>query len=249
MTRTRFLTVGSVVALLAWVGAALATLLVAAAGVSGAAGWTDYRVPGTSPTFTWSVQSMADIVRADPEDVLAGKEPDQAAGETAFTFYRATQGEDGVVREEPTRVQPESVNLEGTVSMTHEAGWDSLLVAICVMATMTGAVVTLILFQLWRLLRDAASGEPFSDRAVRSIRVIGWVIVAWELVQPAYWLFFSPKALEIGAQSRGPLLLGLGPQEPGGPDLTPIAFGVLLLLLAEVFRHGAELAEERKLTV
>jgi hypothetical protein len=41
----------------------------------------------------------------------------------------------------------------------------------------------------------------------------------------------------------------LSSMEPGGPSWTVISFGLLLVLLAELFRHGADLAEEQKLTV
>ena len=64
------------------------------------------------------------------------------------------------------------------------------------------------------------------------------------------WLFLSPKAWDYGESGYGPTgWLQLGSMEPGGPDLTVMAFGALLLLLAQVFRRGAELADEQRLTV
>lgn len=64
------------------------------------------------------------------------------------------------------------------------------------------------------------------------------------------WLFLSPKAHDYHEVTFGPgQHLELGSMEPGGPSITVIAFGLLLLLLAELFRHGADLAEEQELTV
>ena len=85
---------------------------------------------------------------------------------------------------------------------------------------------------------------------VRRLRVIGWTMVAWEFVEPFLWLFFSPKANDYSAAVIGPgPSLSLGSMEPGGPSWVVVSFGLLLVLLAELFRYGAELAEEQKLTV
>jgi hypothetical protein len=75
-------------------------------------------------------------------------------------------------------------------------------------------------------------------------------MVGWEFIEPFLWLFFSPKANDYSYTVIGPGPdLFLGSMEPGGPSWTVIAFVLLLVLLAELFRHGADLAEEQKLTV
>lgn len=85
----------------------------------------------------------------------------------------------------------------------------------------------------------AAQGEPFADDAVRRLRTMGALLPGWELLEPVMWLFLSPKAWDYGAAGIGPTgWLQLGSMEPGGSDLTVMAFGALLLLLAQVFRRA-----------
>ena len=75
-------------------------------------------------------------------------------------------------------------------------------------------------------------------------------IVGWEFLEPLLWLFVSPKANDYSVITIGPAPhLSLSSMEPGGPSWTVITFGLLLVLLAELFRHGADLAEEQRLTV
>ena len=63
------------------------------------------------------------------------------------------------------------------------------------------------------------------------------------------WLFLSPKAREYGLLSAGARGVGLelGSMEPGGPQLTLMALGALLL--AQVFRRGVRLENDQRLTV
>ncbi len=123
------------------------------------------------------------------------------------------------------------------------------MVSIFAMAAAGIAVLALVLFQVWRLLRTTVAGEPFTREAVRRMRTIGWLVVGWQFAQPLAWLFLSPKAFDIGTESRGAAPLVLGDQEPGGPSFAVLALGALVLVLAEVFRHGAEIEDERRLTV
>lgn len=64
------------------------------------------------------------------------------------------------------------------------------------------------------------------------------------------WLFLSPKAWDYGFRSYGEGVgMQLGSMEPSGPHLTWIAFGALLLLLAQVFRRGVHLEHDQRLTI
>ena len=110
-------------------------------------------------------------------------------------------------------------------------------------------LVAFLLAQLWLLLRAASQGDPFTDRVVRRLRIIGATLIVWEFVEPLLWLFLSPKAWDYGLTTMSDVhSLELGSMEPG-MDLTPIAFGILLLLLAEVFKRGVRLEHEQRLTV
>jgi hypothetical protein len=236
--------VATVVALVAWLLTGFSAVLVAAGGVGGATGLTDYRVPGpgiVSFTPTWSASAAvaltSDGVRGDPTQ-----------GTTSFRFLRSGEA-DGRIREYDAEVQPVGVLMSGEVVLGAEPGWSGLMFSVFLMAAAGLAVLALILFQVWRLLQATAVGEPFTREAVRRMRVIGWLVIGWQIAQPVAWLFLSPKAFDIATESSGAAVLALGDQEPGGPSLAVLALGALVLVLAEVFRHGAEIEDDRRLTV
>lgn len=147
-------------------------------------------------------------------------------------------------------VVPQTAFLNGPITLDAEPGWNPLIASLFAMDALALLVITLVLFQLWRLVHAAAKGEPFTDHAVRRLRTMGALLLGWELLEPAMWLFLSPKAWDYSTTNYGPgAWLDVGSMEPGGPDLTVMAFGALLLLLAQVFRRGADLADEHRLTV
>jgi len=252
MRRQRAFRIASGLALVSWVGTALVALLVAAWGVIGLTGWGDYRyqvevpVPGLSLDLdfqpSWAVQQYGDVcdqvnLRAPASEcyniVLAEGEP-RMDGDVML------QGD----------VHPVEAALSGRLFLDAEPGWDSLMASLYGMQVLALLVLTFLLAQLWLLLGTASKGQAFSGPMVRRLRVIGWTIVGWEFLEPLLWLFFSPKAngyheIMVGPEPH----LSLSSMEPGGPSWTVISFGLLLVLLAELFRHGVDLAEEQKLTV
>ncbi len=250
---SRGMRIAAVGVLLAWVGALLAAVVTAGVGVAGLAGWSDsfiHRfelVPGVG-VFTIDVAPTWEGVSGGP----VCREVDIDDYPTDCYGFVLNQGEnvvvDGVAQQGD--VIPLSANLSGPIRFDAAPGWNPLIASLFVMSTLSLLVVALTLFQLWRLLRSAAQGEPFTDDAVRRLRTMGALLLGWELLEPVMWLFLSPKAWEYGTTSYGPgAWLELGSMEPGGPNLTVMAFGALLLLLAQVFRRGAELADEQRLTV
>src|SRR5690349_17755889 len=118
MPRRSFLLRGAtVVALVAWVVAALTAALVAAGGVLGATGATDYRVPGpgiVSFTPTWSVDGSAALTPA-------GERGDPSEGTTSFRFMRG---------EHDAEVQPVDVALRGEVVLGARRGWSGLMFSV-----------------------------------------------------------------------------------------------------------------------
>jgi Protein of unknown function (DUF2975) len=252
MRRQKAFQVASGIALVAWVGTALVALLVATFGAIGLAGWGDYRyrvdvpVPGLSLHLgfqpSWGVSQGAEVcdkVRLDDQAtqcyniVLFQGEPRQA-GDVLL------QGD----------VRPVDAALSGRLFLDAEPGWNPLMASLYGMQVLALLVLAFLLAQLWLLLRAASRGLGFSGSMVRRLRIIAWTMVGWEFLEPLLWLFFSPKANDYDAIMIGPgPLLNLGSMEPGGPNWTVVSFGLLLVLLAELFRHGADLAEEQKLTV
>jgi hypothetical protein len=144
-----------------------------------------------------------------------------------------------------------SAQLEGRLFFDTAPGWNPLVASLYGMTVLSLLVLAFLLSQLWLLLRAVSRDAPFTDQVVRRLRVIGLTLIAWELLEPFLWLFLSPKAWEYGLISVGARGVGLelGSMEPGGPELTRIAFGALLLLLAQVFRRGVRLEHDQRLTV
>lgn len=255
-TGTRGIRAAAAAALLAWVATLVAAAVVAGVGLAGLAGWSDgfsqrvALVPGTDLVTldvapTWEVVAGGEVCqRFDLRD-----RPADCYG----FFLRGAEGTEvvgGVARQGDVRGV--TAELRGPLLLAADPGWDPLIASLFLMRVLALLVVAVVLFQLWRMLRAAAAGEPFTDHVVRRLRVMGGVLVGWEVLEPVLWLFLSPKAWGYGSTSYGPGAtadLQLGSMEPGGPQLTVIAFGVLLLLLAQVFRRGAELVDEQRLTV
>jgi hypothetical protein len=255
MRQNRSFKVASWIALAAAVITTLGALLVAAVGVAGLTGRSDYShrislVPGThlldmSYQPSWEVRASPEVCprinlrhpRRDCENVV----------------LRDAHGP----RENPPFLLPdddiraESAQLEGPLLLDAAPGWNPLVASLYGMTVLSLLVLAFLLSQLWLLLRAASRNAPFTDQVVRRLRVIGLTLIAWELLEPFLWLFLSPKAWEyglVGAGARG-VGLELGSMEPGGPQLTRMAFGALLLLLAQVFQRGVALEQDQRLTV
>lgn len=258
MGRQQAFKVASWVALVAWVGTAASALVIATFGIIGLTGAGDYRyrldldLPGETLHLgyqpSWGVQQYGEVC-----EKLDVRSPEPGCHSLVFK-YRG-EGEDlldeegaaGVYTHGP--VKPTEVHLDGHVLFDPEPGWDPLIASLYGMQVLGLLVLAFVLAQLWLLLRLASRGEAFTDQMVRRLRVMGGVLVAWELAEPVLWLFLSPKAHDYSWISFNWPSLSPADMEPGGPSWTVIAFGLLLVLLAELFRHGSDLAEEQKLTV
>ena len=245
----------TVAVLIGWVGTLLAAVVTAGVGVAGLTGWSDSFVQRVDVSAglglvvldvapTWEAGGVREIcaeidIDDYPTECLAFVLSDHAGGAGSV---------DGVARQGD--VVPQSIELSGPLVLDAAPGWNALLASLFLMQVLALLVVAVTLFQLWRLLRTAARGEPFTGEAVRRLRTMGALLLGWELAEPVLWLFLSPKAWDYGESGYGPTgWLQLGSMEPGGPSLTVMAFGALLLLLAQVFRGGAEIADEQRLTV
>ena len=252
MGRQKAFRVASGFALVAWLGTALVALLVATFGTIGLTGWGDYRyqtgvsVPGLSLDLgfqpSWGVSQGGEVC-----DQVHLNDP--ATGCYNIVLFQGEQHLDGGVWLQGD-VRPVDAALSGQLFLDAEPGWNSLMASLYGMQTLALLVLAFLLAQLWLLLRAASRGQGFSGPMVRRLRIIAWTMVGWEFLEPLLWLFFSPKANDYAAAVIGPgPQLSLGSMQPGGPSWTVISFGLLLALLAELFRHGADLAEEQKLTV
>ncbi len=186
----------------------------------------------------------ADVCRT--ADVTEQNRPSEC-----FRFFLHSEDGPGAnerIRRQDGDVRPTAVTLRGTAELATRGGWSPLVAASIARTTIGLAVVSGVLLMLWRLLAAAAAGDAFSSRAVRWVRGIGWLVIAGGVAQPVLDLFTGATQLGYSVES-----FGVGPQlEPLGPaglNLAQLGLGVLILIVAEVFRHGAALEAERRLTV
>lgn len=238
----------------------LAALVVGGTGVAVLAGWADQPrqvslIPGTGRltldvTPTWSAELVAPVCQE-----LDLRDYHQIAEQGCFGFFLYNsqsdymRGGSDLTQRQNADARPTDVALAGTVSLESGRGWNPLVASLYGMATLGGLVLAFVLLQLTRLLCTAAAGQPFAARSVRALRLMGLTIIGWEVAQPLLWLVLSPKAWDYSEASAG-----LGPTLQLGPMETPLsfsmlAFGALLVLLASVFSHGRQMAEEQAMTV
>lgn len=253
MRQDRSFRVSGWLALAATVVTALGALWVASVGVAGLTGRSDHShrispVPGTDLLYmsfqpSWEVRTSTEVCprihrsqpRSDCENVILRNEHGP--------------------REDPPFLLPDdeiraaSAQLDGRLIFDAEPGWNPLIASLYAMSMLNLLVVAFLLSQLWLLLRAVARDAPFTDQVVRRLRVMGFTLIGWELLEPLLWLFLSPKAWDYSLVQHGPSIgLELGSMEPG-LQLTRVAFGALLLLLAQVFRRGVRLEQDQRLTV
>ena len=250
--RPKAFQLASGVALVAWMATTLMALVVATWGVIGLAGAGPYRhhvqvpLPGLSVHVgfqpSWGVSQAGEV--CDRVDLV-----NPAQGCYNIVLHKGEQELSGHVWRQGD-VRPVSAALSGRLLLDAEPGWNSLMASLYGMQVLSLLLLAFLLAQLWLLLRAVSRGPEFSRLMVRRLRIIAWTMIGWEFVEPFLWLFFSPKANDYSEVQIGPgPSLSLGSMEPGGPSWTIILFGLLLVLLAELFRHGADLAEEQELTV
>jgi hypothetical protein len=103
------------------------------------------------------------------------------------------------------------------------------------------ALVLLALYRLARLFQNYAHGEIFTRGSVRELRLVGYVAVAYALLQ--FVLFIAALALAAGGTIESPANLRV--DFPIGPAIV----AGLVLLLSWIMDVGAEIHEENELTV
>jgi hypothetical protein len=97
--------------------------------------------------------------------------------------------------------------------------------------------------QLQRVLRTVRDGKPFAPSNATRVRRIAWVLIAGEFVRAAIvYLENSYAATHFTAE---------GLRFTARPDLSLAAVieGLIILVIAEVFRAGTRLDEDQSLTV
>jgi hypothetical protein len=96
-----------------------------------------------------------------------------------------------------------------------------------------------VLYLLMRILEPAGSGEPFHPKTPSLLRMMGCAVVIGSLLRTA----FCAKLLNMGTATES------GARFSWAIDFDAIFLGILLVVLAEVFRRGYTLKTESELTV
>jgi len=98
-------------------------------------------------------------------------------------------------------------------------------------------------WQLRQVLAAVARGEPFAASNPRRIATMGWIILAVAAVEPLL-AYLPARAVLRTLQVEG---IVLSPSLAF--DTSTLLAGLLILVLAAVFREGARLHQEQSLTV
>ncbi|BCV24402.1 DUF2975 domain-containing protein [Gelria sp. Kuro-4] len=105
------------------------------------------------------------------------------------------------------------------------------------------AVYLIIIYQLRKILATLVAETPFTAANATHIWWIGITVIVGSVVKSivvtAFGFFFAQNIPVPGVDFGARLSL----------DFTPIFLGLVILVLAEIFRQGAALQEEQDLTV
>ncbi|MFD6179535.1 MULTISPECIES: DUF2975 domain-containing protein [unclassified Isoptericola] len=255
----RLFRIGAWLALVAAVLTAAMTVTAGVLGVLALTGRADYPADVSLGPLHFRDTLAVQVVTASPVcqefDVTSLKPNEYPDGD--FCYKMIQDGGDerydhGVVSQD-SRLRGTEAVLSGEIRLaTSDVGWNPWVAAQVVKKVIVGAVIATWLALLWRLLAAAAAGDAFSARTVRLLRALGWLTIAAAVLAPALDHFTGAHQLG-GLHFVGwgePFLEPVGTQGyPGGVSFVQLALGGLVLLVAEIFRHGAEIEDERRLTV
>jgi hypothetical protein len=118
--------------------------------------------------------------------------------------------------------------------------------AIAVTSGLIGVGLLIFVFRATSaIIASAMSDDPFVDENADRLSRIGWLLVGLAGLQAATGVIISPLADKIEASSANINIDGVG------PDISPISILTILLVfvLAQIFRRGAEMRSELEGTV
>lgn len=145
----------------------------------------------------------------------------------------ALEGSDGTVRFE---------NMTITTKDGDTLDWRILTPAMLVGCVAIGGALVVI-WRLKQLFKNFTTGEPFSADNARHMRGIWIALLVIELSRYAILLLFGVILLAFGQPE------GLNADVNFSLDLSNWFMILVVIVLAEVFREGARLHEEQKLTI
>ncbi len=119
--------------------------------------------------------------------------------------------------------------------------WPSLMYWILSLVLFAALVSGLLLLR--RILASTIAGYPFDPENPRRLNRLGWILVVTSLLVPVCQFFFSAWALnQVGT---GGIIIS------ATPDFSEewIVGGLLVLVLAAIWKEAVRLAEDQSLTV
>ncbi|GLY31985.1 DUF2975 domain-containing protein [Kineosporia sp. NBRC 101731] len=249
MTRRAF-RIGGWAALALGALAALSAVIVVVTGALALTGRVTYPVDASLGPF--SVHDRVSMPVAVWQEVCQKASVDDS-GEPSdclrlFLHQNSEDSGSGPVHVQDADVRPTDLYATGSIALATTGGWSPLVAASVARKAIGLMVISAVLLLLWRLLANSAAGDVFSTRAVRQVRGIGWLVILGNLVKPAVAFAVSfDDGYSMPMFGYGhPFVEKVG---EAGVNLTQLALGGLILLLAEAFRHGAVVEAERRLTV
>lgn len=132
------------------------------------------------------------------------------------------------------------VDASGTLDVKAPAAVSATVVL--VVAAVLGLLLV-VMRQVRALLADIAGGSPFGSQSARRVQVIGATIIAADLGRALVVLLAS-----LWAQGHVHLQ-GLDFVASFPVQIDALGAGILLVILAEVFRRGADLQHDYDLTI
>jgi hypothetical protein len=102
--------------------------------------------------------------------------------------------------------------------------------------------LTYSFYLLRAVLKDISQGNPFSTKNTVRIRRIGTMVLLLGFIRPAIE-YFAAKEIMRGLYIEPPLSL------PAPFNVEFILFGLLILLLAQIWSYGLELKRDQELTI
>jgi uncharacterized protein YhhL (DUF1145 family) len=152
----------------------------------------------------------------------------------------------GLVHVDPTSA---TVSTEPWVYLTYRPV-SRMFVLVPAIANLSGwGCVLLVLINLRRAFANIAAGTPFPRDNVRRIRVAGWAILGFAairiMIAAGMAAYMRATTTIAGRPPSFPLGLWFAIDFPLGT----IAAGLAVIILAELFRAGADLQDDQALTV
>jgi hypothetical protein len=169
--------------------------------------------------------------------------PESADWKFGLPVRAELRGADAVVATRWAGAQIELEDVRGALRLPISAMPWSLFVVLWTYIALALALMLLFLHHLRRVLHRARDGAPFDPDNAGRLRLLGLLGLALALLQAAAEFLTSLAVNEglTGDEIRVPTSIHV--------DGPLVLFALVLLTLAEIFRHGAELEHEQSLVV